>query len=160
MSDKKLHTEFESLGEEETMRFAQEVGEQAAAGDVICLSGGLGAGKTRFVKGFVRAFGLDPREVTSPTFTIIQEYEGTLPVYHFDCYRIEKIEEVLEIGAEEYFYGEGVSIIEWPEKISAIVPDHALWIEIKVTGKNSRTFTLKMMQNEIKNLTQRHGNPE
>lgn len=140
------------------MRIARDIGEKITAGDVVCLTGALGAGKTRFVKGFVEAFGLNVDVVTSPTFNIIQEYAGTLPVYHFDCYRIEKVEEVLEIGAEEYFYGDGVSIIEWPDKISAIVPEHAIQIEIKVTGRNSRTLNLR--ENQIRSLTPEHGDPE
>ncbi|MEX0994630.1 MAG: tRNA (adenosine(37)-N6)-threonylcarbamoyltransferase complex ATPase subunit type 1 TsaE [Balneolaceae bacterium] len=140
---------YESHSEEETLRLAEKIGKQSVAGDVICLSGELGAGKTRFVKGFVRAFGLDPTQVTSPTFTIIQEYSGTLPVYHFDCYRIENVEEVLEIGAEEYFYGDGVSIIEWPEKISAVLPEHAIRIEIEVTGRNSRTIKIKQNKKKL-----------
>jgi len=153
-----MKSEIETHSEKETMRFAESMGEEAVAGDVICLTGDLGAGKTRFVKGFVRAFGLDPGIVTSPTFTIIHEYEGTLPIYHFDCYRIEKVGEVLEIGAEEYFYGDGISIIEWPENISAVLPEDAIRIEFEITGRSSRK--IRLTQNQKRSLTPRHGYPE
>ncbi len=78
---------FESKSEQATMKFAQKVGEDSKPGDIICLRGELGAGKTNFVKGFVTAFGIPPDAVSSPTFSIIQEYSGTLPVYHFDFYK-------------------------------------------------------------------------
>lgn len=126
--------------ERETMELARITGGNATVGDIYCLKGELGAGKTHFVKGFVTAFGMNPEMVSSPTFSIINEYEGDLPVYHFDCYRIEHIQEALEIGAEEYFYGEGVSIIEWPERIEPILPAHVKWIEITTINRTTRQF--------------------
>jgi tRNA threonylcarbamoyladenosine biosynthesis protein TsaE len=123
---------------EETIRIAREFAAVVHSGDVICLAGDLGAGKTHFVKGFVEAFGLSGNVVTSPTFTIINEYDGTVPVYHFDCYRLEAAEEALEIGAEEYLYGTGVCIIEWPERIKDILPKHSKWITIKTISPESR----------------------
>ena len=127
--------------ETETMELARQIGKKAAAGDIICLKGELGAGKTHFVKGFVKAFGIDPERVSSPTFSIINEYEGELPIYHFDCYRLENPQEALEIGAEEYLYGEGVSIIEWPERIRHILPDNVMWIEITSINNTTRKFS-------------------
>jgi tRNA threonylcarbamoyladenosine biosynthesis protein TsaE len=105
-----------SHSEEETMAIARRFAKEVKAGDVVCLTGDLGAGKTQFVRGFVQVFGLPADIVSSPTFTIINEYNGKLPVYHFDCYRLEHYSEALEIGAEEYFYGDGVCIVEWPDK--------------------------------------------
>lgn len=136
---------YESHSEEETMSVARKVGEQSKPGDVVCLYGELGAGKTRFVKGFSEAFGILSENVNSPTFNLIQEYTGKsgIPVYHFDCFRLESITEALEIGAEEYFYGDGVSIIEWPEKISAILPDEIIRVTIEVTGENSRLIKIE-----------------
>jgi tRNA threonylcarbamoyladenosine biosynthesis protein TsaE len=127
--------------ETETMELALQIGKKAAAGDIICLEGELGAGKTHFVKGFVKAFGIDPALVSSPTFSIINEYEGGMPVYHFDCYRLENPQEALEIGAEEYLYGEGVSIIEWPERIRHILPDEVMWIEITTVNNTTRKIS-------------------
>ena len=125
-----------SVGETESL--AESFSKQISEGDVICLNGELGAGKTHFVRGFVKGFGLPAEVVSSPTFTIINEYEGTIPVYHFDCYRLEHFSEALEIGAEDYFYGNGVCIIEWPEKIQEILPDHTIDVKIDVTGKEER----------------------
>lgn len=128
--------------EEETQKLAQSYAEQLEPGDVVCLNGPLGAGKTQFVKGLASYYGINPSDVLSPTFTLIHEYEGRLPIYHFDCYRMETPEEALEIGAEEYFYGEGVSIIEWPEKILPFIPDHARWIDIEIMGPQKRKFVI------------------
>ena len=122
----------------ETENIAEIFSRDIREGDIICLNGDLGAGKTHFVRGFVKGFGLVAEVVSSPTFTIINEYEGELPIYHFDCYRLEHFSEALEIGAEEYFYGNGVTIIEWPEKIQEILPDYTIDIRILVTGKEER----------------------
>jgi len=124
--------------EQETMKAARSFGELCKPGDIVCLKGELGAGKTHFVKGFVEAFGLNSTVVSSPTFSIINEYYGKLPVYHFDCYRLENVQEALEIGAEEYFYGDGVSIIEWPERIEPILPAEVKWIEINAINSTER----------------------
>lgn len=133
----------ESSSERDTVEIARKFAETVKPGAVICLEGDLGAGKTHFVKGFVQAFGINPNEVTSPTFTIINEYHGTMPVYHFDCYRLEDPREALEIGAEEYFYGDGVSIIEWPSRIAAILPENVQTIEFEITGTSTRCIVFK-----------------
>lgn len=132
--------------EQETLALAKRFSKVLEPGDVVCLEGELGTGKTRFVKGMASYFGIDPSEVHSPTFTLIHEYSGSLPLYHFDCYRMERAEEALEIGAEEYFYGEGVSVIEWPEIIKSIIPGHAYWITIEATGPSDRKFTFDKKQ--------------
>lgn len=133
----------ESSSESETMKIAGEFAATLSAGDVVCLRGDLGAGKTHFVKGFVQAFGIKPEQVTSPTFTLINEYSGTLPVYHFDCYRLDDPLEALEFGAEEYFYGGGVCIIEWPNRIEAILPDNIITVELEITGPGTRCIVFK-----------------
>lgn len=126
--------------EEETRQLAERFAANLQPGDVVCLEGELGAGKTQFVKGLARHFGIDPDEVLSPTFTLIHEYRGKIPLYHFDCYRMKSPEEALEIGAEEYFYGEGVSVIEWSGKIKSLIPGHAVWVQIEVLGPDKRKF--------------------
>ncbi|WP_340105884.1 tRNA (adenosine(37)-N6)-threonylcarbamoyltransferase complex ATPase subunit type 1 TsaE [Rhodohalobacter sp. 8-1] len=133
---------FICKSEKATMDLARKMGEKAKPGDIICLKGELGAGKTHFVKGFVTAFGISPEAVSSPTFSIIQEYSGTLPVYHFDFYRLENVQEALEIGSEEYFYGEGVSIIEWPERVEAILPEDVKQIHIASINRSTRKITI------------------
>ena len=124
------------------MDLARKVGEESVRGDIICLKGELGAGKTHFVKGFVTAFGISQDSVSSPTFSIINEYHGELPVYHFDFYRLENVQEALEIGTEEYFYGDGVSIIEWPERIEALLPGNVKEIQIASINKTTRKITI------------------
>ncbi len=115
----------------ETFAAGEQIGRQAVRGDIYTLSGDLGAGKTVFAQGV--AAGLGIREsVNSPTFTIVQIYEeGRLPLYHFDAYRIGDVEEMDEIGYEDYFYGDGLCIIEWAELIEEIVPENAKRIRIE-----------------------------
>ena len=121
---------FESNSAEETFAFGKKLGEAAKPGDIICLDGDLGVGKTVFTQGFAAGLNIDDY-VNSPTFTIVKEYEGRLPLYHFDVYRIGDPSEMEEIGYEDYFYGSGVTIIEWPELIPDIIPKEAHWIRIK-----------------------------
>lgn len=131
-----------SRSEEETFRIAKEYASQVEAGDVICLEGNLGAGKTHFTKGFVTVFGVDQAAVTSPTFALINEYHGKeIEIYHFDCYRLENVQEALEIGAEEYLYGDGICIIEWPERIEEILPSHSKRVTITATGPEEREIS-------------------
>tara|TARA_R110000868_G_scaffold306734_4_gene568169 strand:+ start:38836 stop:39246 length:411 start_codon:yes stop_codon:yes gene_type:complete len=123
---------------EETITFGKEFAKELSVGDVVCLNGDLGAGKTHFVKGIASFFGVNEGRVSSPTFTLINEYHGTIPIYHFDCYRLENEQEALEIGAEEYLYGDGISIVEWPQKIGNLIPENAVWITIKHSGDSER----------------------
>lgn len=114
--------EYISKNYEETQKIASDFAKTLKSGDVICMYGDLGAGKTAFVQGLAK--GLQIHEpITSPTFTIVNEYEGSLPLYHFDVYRTADSDEMYEIGYEEYIDGDGVSVIEWAELISDILPD-------------------------------------
>ena len=134
--------EITTHSEEETMAAGEQYASICEPGDIIGLIGQLGAGKTHFVKGFVRAFGLSSSTVTSPTFTLIQEYEGTLPIWHFDCYRVKGPKEILEIGAEEYFFDQGICIIEWPEKIQEILPPETRYVKLVTQEDRSRKITI------------------
>lgn len=138
-----MENEYTSHSEEETMQIAEDFAAELKAGDIVCLQGDLGAGKTHFVKGMARSLGVGETNVHSPTFTLINEYAGHMPLYHFDCYRMESELEALEIGAEEYFYGEGVSVIEWPERIAGLIPDEAIWITIESPGPQERKFVIQ-----------------
>ncbi len=116
---------------EETKAFAAELAAHATPGQIICLDGDLGAGKTVFAQGFAEGLGV-PGYVNSPTFTILQVYEGgRLPLYHFDVYRIGDPEEMDEIGWEEYFFGEGVCLIEWSQLIEELIPETAVHVTIE-----------------------------
>ena len=120
---------FESFSAEETYALGKKLGEEAKPGAVYCLSGDLGVGKTVFTKGFAVGLGVTDT-VNSPTFTIVQEYKGRLPFYHFDVYRIEEPEEMEEIGYEDYFYGDGACMIEWAELIEELIPANAVKVRI------------------------------
>ncbi len=111
-----------SKSPEETYKIGKYYGKQAKSGEVYALMGDLGVGKTVFTKGFAAGLGIEA-DITSPTFTLVNEYEeGRLPFYHFDVYRIESIEEIEDMGYEEYFFGQGVTLIEWANKIEPLLP--------------------------------------
>ena len=122
--------------EEKTREIGSKLGELLTPKSVICLIGDLGAGKTTMTQSLARALGVDDY-ITSPTFTIVNEYEGKMPLYHFDVYRIGSSEEMYDIGFDEYIDGDGVCIIEWANLIEDIVPDEYLYIEMnyKETGR-------------------------
>ena len=122
---------IETWSPQETFALGQRMGREARPGQVICLNGDLGVGKTVFTQGFAEGLGIG-EPVNSPTFTILQQYEeGRLPLYHFDVYRIGDVSEMDEIGYEDCFYGDGVSLIEWPTKIRGILPAQVTWVEIE-----------------------------
>ncbi|MBP3460488.1 MAG: tRNA (adenosine(37)-N6)-threonylcarbamoyltransferase complex ATPase subunit type 1 TsaE [Lachnospiraceae bacterium] len=124
-------TVIETKSEKETFELGFSIGKEAEPGEVYALSGDLGVGKTVFTKGV--AAGLEVKEqVNSPTFTIVQVYEsGRLPFYHFDVYRIGDPEEMDEIGYEDYFYGEGLCLVEWADLIEELMPENTKWVTIE-----------------------------
>ena len=133
----------ETFSEQETRALGEKLGREAAAGQVYTLTGDLGVGKTVFTQGFARGLGVK-EHVNSPTFTIVQEYgEGRLPFYHFDVYRIGDIEEMDEIGYEDYFYGEGVCLIEWAELIEELLPEQ--YTEIHIDKDLSKGFDYRLI---------------
>lgn len=126
-------------GEEDLIELAQNIESEKFANMVICLNGELGSGKTVFAKAFASSMGIE--EISSPTFSIIKEYDGELPLYHMDVYRVEN--NVENLGLSEYFEKNGVTIIEWADMIKEYLPEERLDIKIKVTGENSRLVVLK-----------------
>lgn len=128
---------FRTYHSDETERLGERLAEQLKAGDVITLEGDLGAGKTTFTKGIARGLGVQ-RVVNSPTFTIIKEYEGHLPLYHMDVYRLEDQDE--DLGFDEYFYGDGVTVVEWAQFIQDMLPEEYLTITIKHVKEEEREF--------------------
>lgn len=121
--------EIETHSFEETVRFGIKLGKVLKPGDIICLSGDLGTGKTALANGIAKALGIEDY-ITSPTFTLVNEYKGTTPLYHFDVYRIADPEEMFDIGFEEYINGNGITIIEWGEQISDILPKQLIKVHI------------------------------
>ena len=122
--------EYESFSASDTLALGEKIAKDAVAGQVYCLDGDLGVGKTVFTKGFAKGLGIT-EHVNSPTFTILQVYEGRLALYHFDVYRIEDEEELYEIGAEDYFYGKGVCLVEWAQNVPGMIPDNAIHVRIE-----------------------------
>jgi len=122
---------YESLSPEDTENMAHMLAQEARKGDIICLCGDLGAGKTTFAQGFAKGLGCEDN-ITSPTFTLMNVYEdGRLPLYHFDLYRLETLEDLESIGYEDYFYASGVCLVEWPERAGELIPQKAIWIELR-----------------------------
>ena len=121
----------ETYSAQETYELGKRLGREAQAGEVYCLDGDLGTGKTVFTQGFAAGLGIEG-PVNSPTFTILQQYEdGRPPLYHFDVYRIGDVEEMEEIGYEDCFYGEGVSLVEWSSLIREILPEKVIRVTIE-----------------------------
>ncbi|MCR5607462.1 MAG: tRNA (adenosine(37)-N6)-threonylcarbamoyltransferase complex ATPase subunit type 1 TsaE [Lachnospiraceae bacterium] len=137
---------FETHSSDETFNIAKEMAMKSEKGIVYCLIGDLGVGKTVFTQGFAKGLGID-EPVSSPTFTIIQEYyQGRLPLYHFDVYRIEDVTEMYELGYEDYFYGDGVCFIEWANLIEEVLPDNYTRIIIEKDlekGMDYRRITIE-----------------
>lgn len=137
---------IETYSEEETRQLGRELGKRMKPQTVCTLNGDLGVGKTVFTQGFAQGLGIT-EPVNSPTFTIVQEYEeGRMPLYHFDVYRISDVEEMEEIGYEDYFYGEGVCLIEWAQLIEEILPSELVEITIEKDleqGFDYRRITIK-----------------
>lgn len=122
---------IETFSERETFQLGESIGRKAEAGEVYALMGDLGVGKTVFTQGMARGLGIE-EVVNSPTFTILQQYEGgRLPLYHFDVYRINNIEEMEELGYEDCFYGEGVCLVEWADSIEEVLPEKFFLIKIE-----------------------------
>jgi tRNA threonylcarbamoyladenosine biosynthesis protein TsaE len=122
------------------MNLGEKIGRLAHQGSVIALCGDLGTGKTVLAKGIAAGLGVTAI-VTSPTFVILNEYEGRYPFYHFDIYRLNAPEDMYELGYEEYFYGDGVTAIEWAQKIGDLLPEEHLRVELRVTGESDREIS-------------------
>lgn len=129
---------------EDTLKLGKEIGLRANPGDIICLNGNLGTGKTHLTKGIAQGLGIT-ENITSPTFTIVNEYSGRLTLYHFDVYRVNDPDEIESIGFDEYIFGSGVSVIEWSDYIKSLIPDEYMDIEISKApelGEDYRKITI------------------
>lgn len=134
---------FISNSAEETESFGRQIAGTAKPGDVIALTGDLGAGKTQFVKGLVAGLGCQA-SVTSPTFTLIHEYcSDRFPIFHFDFLRLEDVKAAERLGLDEYFFGNGVSVVEWADRFPDLIPQDARWISFKTKSETRRAITTK-----------------
>ncbi len=129
----------ETASAAETRALGARLAEALGPGLTVALFGDLGAGKTQLVKGIASAFGVPPETVNSPTFTLVNEYAGRdFPIYHIDAYRIRSVDEFFEFGYEDYFFGEGLCLIEWPERIAPLLPEDALRLRLTHLGGDRR----------------------
>lgn len=133
-----------STSPQETEKIGENLGKEALPGMVFCFFGDLAAGKTTFIKGFVKgACQIDPEQVTSPTFVYLNIYEGNHIVYHFDLYRLHTLQEFLQMGFDEYLEGDGISCIEWSERIIEKLPKKSIYIELTHLGEYKRQITIR-----------------
>jgi tRNA threonylcarbamoyladenosine biosynthesis protein TsaE len=128
---------------EKTIALGEQLGKVAEPADIITLEGDLGAGKTALTQAIGRGLGIDPKiYITSPTFSLLQEYRGRLPLYHVDLYRLAGEEDVENLGFSEYFYGDGLTVIEWSERLGSLMPTERLHVHLMITGETSRNAQL------------------
>ena len=137
---------FTSSSPEETIGIGRSIAGILKKGSILALRGSLGAGKTCLVKGIASFFGID-EEITSPTYTIVSEYEGTmngksLPFYHIDAYRLKGEDDFTAMGGEEYLYGGGITVVEWSDRINEILPADAVTVDLEISGPNSRIIRI------------------
>ena len=135
--------EFISKSTDDTLKIAKQFATSIDVGDIVLLNGDLGAGKTVFVKGVTDYFSKGKSIAVSPTFLIVNTYDTMPPIYHFDLYRINDMSELDAIGAEEYFYGDGISFVEWPERAEGYFPSSAIKIDILKQGDNERLIRIE-----------------
>lgn len=153
MDQKNAKMEIISVSARHTEEIARLMGEKLREGDILALSGELGSGKTCFAGGLARGLGVGEKyKITSPTFTLINEYPGRYKLYHFDLYRLKNYSEFEDLGYEEYFCGRGVVVIEWAEKIAQILPADAFFIEFEYFDENKRRIIIKGPVNRLKEL--------
>jgi tRNA threonylcarbamoyladenosine biosynthesis protein TsaE len=142
--------------EKETIKLGKEIAKQLNGGDVVALFGSLGSGKTILTKGIARGLGVKENEVSSPSFVLVKEYQAKLPVYHIDLYRLDKRLAVEREGFDDYLYYDGVTVIEWAERMDELLPSEYLRIDLKIKDKDEREISLiaigKRYRKLIKNL--------
>jgi len=144
----KLPMIFKTQNTEETIDLGKRIGSVLTKGTVIGFFGDLGSGKTTMIKGFAQGLGVKEL-VKSPSFVVVTEYQGRFPVYHIDLYRISKPSELLEIGFEQYLYGDGVCLIEWAERAGKLLPENGVKVQIEIIDKDQRKITIANLKQPI-----------
>jgi len=135
---------FLSESAENTIEYAAKFTKALKAGDIVALVGNLGAGKTTFTKGIAKGLGVvDYRHVNSPTFVLIKEYKGRIPLYHFDLYRLDNVKDIEDLDSDGYFFGKGITVIEWADKCKAFLPKKYICINFKIKGETKREINIK-----------------
>ena len=141
--------EIISEGPEETKAFGKHLAKGLRGGDIICLFGDLGSGKTTLNKGIAAGLNINPKEVNSPTFILMNIYKGRLPLFHFDLYRIEDLHGISSIGYDEFLYGDGVSVIEWADRLGEFLPEEHLRIEMEHKKLDERVIRLSVKNRDF-----------
>ena len=145
---------------DETMKLGASFAQHLKGGEILCLWGDLGTGKTTFIKGIACGLKIDPAKVQSPTFVLMNAYEGRLPLFHFDFYRIEHEKEILALGFEEYFYGQGVTVVEWAQKLGSLLPREYLRLELSHKTENERLIQISALGKHYADLIHRNFQSE
>jgi len=142
-----------SKSAEDTYKIGERLGQLLIPGSIICLTGDLGAGKTAFTQGIGKGMGIT-EHIVSPTYTIINEYtSGRIPLYHFDVYRLGSSDEMYELGCDEYFYGDGATVLEWADNVDDVIPNEKLWITIrKLENPDEREIVFKAFGTDYEKL--------
>lgn len=155
MADEIFQFQIITGSADETVALGKRIGRNLKKGDVLALFGELGSGKTCFTEGLARGLGVhDSYPITSPTFTLINEYPAKFTLYHFDAYRLTDFSELENLGYDEYFSGNGVVVIEWAQKIAQAIPADALFVDFEHIDENRRKITLKGLPDKMKTLVE------
>ena len=154
MTDKNTEYTIATSSLEETRRLGERLGRLLKEGDIICLHGELGAGKTTFTQGIAKGMGVAKAFITSPTFVIANEYKGRLTLYHIDLYRLNNIAEIEDIGLSEYLKGEGVTVIEWAEKAEGLLSEERLSVYLENLGGDKRRLAFKAKGKRYEEIVQ------
>jgi tRNA threonylcarbamoyladenosine biosynthesis protein TsaE len=153
-----------SRSEKETIDFGSRLVRLLSGGDIVCLFGTLGAGKTILVKGMAKGLGINKDEVISPSFVLIREYrrgkraKTGIPLYHFDLYRLKNPRDILNLGYEEYFYNQGITVIEWAERMAGYLPPEFLKVEIEIKGETERAIRLTAKGQRYRKILKNYKN--
>jgi len=139
----------------DTLRFGRRIARHARPGDIVCLFGDLGSGKTVLAKGIAQGLGIDRACVTSPTFVLMHRYDGRMPMYHFDLYRIQDAGQIEDLGYEEYMFDNGVAVIEWAGRMGTLIPDAYLKVEMRPAGRNRRRIRVTAVGAAYKEVLKR-----
>lgn len=137
---------FYTKNPKETIKIGERIARYLKKGDIVAFTGELGSGKTTLIKGIVKHFSNEV--VLSPSFVLVNEYEGNIPIFHFDLYRIDSFDEILDIGWNDYI-NKGIILIEWAEKIKKNLPKNTIWVKINIIGKNKRKIEIKNLKGGI-----------
>ena len=133
---------FISKSPEETIDFGEHLARSFKEGDIVCFFGELGSGKTTFIKGIAKGLKISQTKVNSPTFVFMNAYQGRLPLFHFDLYRLNDIEGISSIGTDEFLYGDGISVVEWADRLGSLMPDEYLRVDLNHKTSDERVIQL------------------